>query len=221
MPSSTVENYLKQIYMLQPPSAGLVPMGELAAAVEVTPGTATSMIKALAESDLVVYEPRAGVRLTEHGRALAVHVLRRHRLIEAFLVQVLKLDWSEVHAEAEVLEHAISDKVLDAIDELLGHPTVDPHGDPIPNAAGEVGKRPTLLLSGAQAGVTYRIARIVDQDASFLKFLAEKGLQPDALVHVEANHPHADAVDLRKVRGRSVLTLGSAAASKIVVEPTG
>jgi len=221
MPSSTVENYLKQIYMLQPPSAGLVPMGELAAAVEVTPGTATSMIKALAESDLVVYEPRAGVRLTEHGRALAVHVLRRHRLIEAFLVQVLKLDWSEVHAEAEVLEHAISDKVLDAIDELLGHPTVDPHGDPIPNAAGEVGKRPTLLLSGAQAGVTYRIARIVDQDASFLKFLAEKGLQPDALVHVEANHPHADAVDLRKVRGRSVRTLCSAAASKIVVEPTG
>jgi len=197
----------------------MVPMGELAAAVDVTPGTATSMIKALAESDLVDYEPRVGVRLTAHGQTLALHVLRRHRLIEAFLVQVLKLDWSEVHDEAEELEHAISDKVLDAIDDYLGHPTVDPHGDPIPSAAGEVGRRLTLRLSAAEAGGRYRVARIVDQDPSFLKFLDEQGLKPDAVICVNAINPHADAIELNKDQSLEPVTLGRTAANKIVVEP--
>jgi len=113
MPSSTVENYLKQIYLEQQPLAGgeLVPMGRLAVAMAVTPGTATTMIKALAEANLVTYEPRTGVRLTRPGEQLALHVLRRHRLVELFLVKVLGLEWSEVHDEAEHLEHAVSDKV--------------------------------------------------------------------------------------------------------------
>src|SRR6476646_10653692 len=139
MPSSTVENYVKQIYLEQQAAgAGLVPMGKLAAAMGVVPGTATSMIKALADSGLVEYEPRGGVRLTHGGEQLALHVLRRHRLVELFLVKVVGLDWSEVHADAEELEHAISDKVMEKIDTLLGRPSVDPHGDPIPLPNGHV-----------------------------------------------------------------------------------
>src|SRR6058998_1350305 len=140
MHSSTVEDYLKQIYLEQQ-SGGqgqLVPMGKLAAAMGVVPGTATSMVKALADSGLVTYEPRGGARLTRGGEQLALHVLRRHRLVELFLVKVLGLDWSEVHAEAEELEHAVSDKVLERMDDVLGRPSVDPHGDPIPSAKGKV-----------------------------------------------------------------------------------
>src|SRR6476661_8041735 len=142
MPSSTVEDYLKQIYLEQQAGdAGqLVPMGRLAAAMGVVPGTATSMVKTLADSGLVSYEPRGGLRLTRGGEQLALRVLRRHRLVELFLVKTLGLDWSEVHAEAEELEHAISDRVMDRIDVLLGHPTVDPHGDPIPDSNAAAGK---------------------------------------------------------------------------------
>src|SRR5579863_9086591 len=137
MPSSTVEDYVKRLYMEQQRSADrLVPLGRLAAVMGVVPGTVTTMVKALDEARLVHYEPRTGVRLTRSGEKLALHVLRRHRLVELFLVKVLGLDWSEVHAEAEDLEHAVSDKVLERIDALLDHPDVDPHGDPIPPARG-------------------------------------------------------------------------------------
>src|SRR3954465_993061 len=123
MPTSTVENYLKQLYLEQQAAPDeLVSMGRLAAAMGVVPGTATSMIKALADSGLVFYEPRLGTRLTKGGEQLALRVLRRHRLVELFLVKVLGLDWSEVHDEAEELEHAISEKVLERMDALLGHP---------------------------------------------------------------------------------------------------
>src|SRR3954449_1974266 len=139
MASSTVENYLKQIYLEQQSlGAELVPMGRLATAMSVTPGAATTMIKALAEADLVTYEPRTGVRLTRAGEQLALHVLRRHRLVGRCLVKVLGLDWSEVHEEAEHLEHAISEKVLERMDALLGYPAADPHGDPIPTSKGKV-----------------------------------------------------------------------------------
>src|SRR5438477_9097535 len=139
MASVTVENYLKQLYLEQQQHAPgeLVSMGRLAAVMGVVPGTATTMMKALADSGLVAYEPRGGVRLTRGGEQLALHVLRRHRLVELFLVRVLGMDWSEVHDEAEELEHAVSDKVLERIDALLEHPRVDPHGDPIPPAKGK------------------------------------------------------------------------------------
>src|SRR5215467_12258310 len=147
MATSTVENYLKRLYLEQRGSPReMVPMGRFANAMGVVPGTATSMVKALADSGLVEYEPRSGARLTRGGEQLALHVLRRHRLVELFLVKVLGLDWSEVHEEAEELEHAISDKVLERIDALLGHPSVDPHGDPIPTARGQVKQSPVKSL---------------------------------------------------------------------------
>src|SRR5512134_2011807 len=144
LPSSTVENYLKAIYQgqaLLPAGVRLVSMGQVASALNVTPGTATTMVKALAESGLVEYEPYSGVRLTAAGERLAGLVLRRHRLVELFLVQVMGMSWAEVHDEAEQLEHVVSERLIDRIDAMLGRPTQDPHGDPIPDPHGTVDHR--------------------------------------------------------------------------------
>src|SRR5215831_1727428 len=124
MATRTVEDYLKGLYAEQQRGGGgLVAMGALATAMRVAPGTATAMVKTLADAGLVEYEPRGGVKLSVKGEKLALHVLRRHRLVELFLVEVLGLDWSEVDEEAEELEHAISDKVLERIDQFLGRPS--------------------------------------------------------------------------------------------------
>ena len=139
MPSLTVENYAKAIYQLaHATDDGAVATGQIAAALGVLPGTVTSMLKTLDESNLATYTPYEGVRLTHSGRALALRVLRRHRLIEQFLSQTLNLSWDEVHEEAEHMEHAVSDSLVDRIDAYLGHPSTDPHGDPIPRADGTV-----------------------------------------------------------------------------------
>jgi len=219
MPSSTVENYLKQIYLeqQQPLEGDLVPMGKLAAAMSVTPGTATTMIKALAEANLVTYEPRTGVRLTKPGEQLALHVLRRHRLVELFLVKVLGLDWSEVHEEAEHLEHAISDKVLEKIDAFLGHPSADPHGDPIPTSKGKVAPQNLQSLAECELAKPVRIARIADQEAAFLQFLHRSGLTPGVSLTVQSRDANADSVVL-KMSGKPAVSLGTAAAAKILVE---
>jgi len=220
MASSTVENYLKTLYLQQQRTTSKsrqVAMGRLAKAMDVTPGTATTMIKALSDSGMVDYKPRNGVSLTEQGEEIALHVLRRHRLVELFLVDILKLDWAEVHEEAEVLEHAISDKVLEKIDALLGHPSVDPHGDPIPNAKGKVKRTAFSNLADTQEGKgKARVARIIDQKQEFLRFLNRCGLTPGTDIVIEKHDEAADAVTV-KVAGKSV-TLGSAAAAKILVE---
>lgn len=221
MPSSTVENYLKQVYLEQQSTPDqLVPMGKLAAAMGVVPGTATSMVKALADSGLVSYEPRTGVRLTHGGQQLALHVLRRHRLIELFLVKTLGLDWSEVHAEAEELEHVVSDKVLDRIDALLGHPQVDPHGDPIPSRKGEPPESPKPQSSLAEAPLhtPLRVARVIDQGPAFLQFVDRCGLSPGASLKIQSRDPNAAAVTI-DLGGSTPVTLGLEAAGKIFVEP--
>src|SRR6478672_6648779 len=139
MPSLTVENYAKAIYQLSHDAAdGAIATGQISTALGVLPGTVTSMLKTLDESNLATYTPYEGVRLTSSGRALALRVLRRHRLIEQFLSQTLELPWDEVHEEAEHMEHAVSDSLVDRIDAYLGHPATDPHGDPIPRADGTV-----------------------------------------------------------------------------------
>jgi DtxR family Mn-dependent transcriptional regulator len=218
MPSSTVEDYLKQLYHEQQADPQqLVPMGRLASAMGVVPGTATSMVKALADSGLVDYEPRGGVKLTRGGEQLALHVLRRHRLVELFLVQVLGLDWSEVHDEAERLEHAISDKVMERIDTLLGHPSVDPHGDPIPTAKGKMVDTQLTSLADCPLNRPVRVSRIIDQDAPFLQFARRCGLTPGVMVSVEGRDVSADAVVVAAEQ-RPPVTLGTAAAMKILVE---
>lgn len=223
MATSTVENYIKHIYHLQQrpehksAAAPLVAMGELAAALQVVPGTATSMIKTLADAGLVDYEPRAGVRLTRRGEKLALHVLRRHRLVELFLVRTLGMDWAEIHEEAEQLEHVISDRVLERIDAVLGHPTVDPHGDAIPDAAGAVPRRSLIALNEMTAGQSGTVGRIADQGDAFLQFVDEQDLRPGRQLRVLDRNEHAGVVRAQLDNGREI-SLGLVAAAKIQVE---
>jgi len=219
LPSSTVENYLKAIFHGQvslPRDERLVPMGQVATALGVTPGTATTMVKALAESGLAEYEPYSGVRLTPAGEKLAGLVLRRHRLVEAFLVQVMGMSWAEVHEDAEQLEHVVSDRLIDRIDEMLGRPTHDPHGDPIPTADGEVASTQLESLLTCPLGTPLKVTRISDQDPAFLRFIESNDLKPGEPVEVESRDDAADAVMLRRKDRR--ITIGARAASKLLVE---
>lgn len=220
MPTSTVEDYLKAI-LLHEESLGaqeLVTMGQIASALEVAPGTVTAMVKTLEKGGLLRYEPYSGVRLTPEGRHVALHVLRRHRLIELFLVEILGLDWSEVHEEAEQLEHAMSDKLIDRVDALLGHPRVDPHGDPIPDLHGRVRRNQLVSLADCLPGGRFRIARVSDQDEEFLRFVERQGLKPGTAVAVAEGDPAAGAVTVQPDDGTAV-TIGSEAAGKLWVEP--
>jgi DtxR family Mn-dependent transcriptional regulator len=220
LPSSTVENYLKAIHQGQlqlERGVRLVPMGHVAAALSVTPGTATTMIKALAESGLAEYEPYSGVRLTRAGEKLANLVLRRHRLVELFLVQVMGMRWDEVHDEAELLEHVVSERLIERMDEMLGRPTHDPHGDPIPTAEGTLDLRALENLLTCPIGVPLTVTRITDQDPAFLRFVERHQLKPGQTVRVESRSPAADAIDLIGSDGRA-LTIGMRAASKLLVE---
>ena len=222
LPSATVENYLKAILKAQSielsPGA-LVPMGQLAAALGVAPGTATTMVKTLSESGLVRYEPYAGVRLTRSGEKLAALVLRRHRLIELFLVRVLGMSWTEVHEEAEHLEHAVSERLIDRIDDMLGRPAVDPHGDPIPEPDGTVSRMRYETLVTCQLETPVTVQRVSDQDPEFLRFLERHELRPGQVVEVQERDDAADSVRLR-AEGRPPFTIGARAASKVLVQTT-
>jgi DtxR family Mn-dependent transcriptional regulator len=220
LPSSTVENYLKAIFLGQsqlPGSQRLLPMGQLASALGVAPGTATTMVKTLAEAGLVEYEPYNGVRLLPAGAKLAGLVLRRHRLIELFLVQVLGMRWDEVHDEAEQLEHAVSERLIERIDELLGHPAVDPPGDPIPSREGEIVPRQFDTLLTCPLHVPVTVTRVTDQDAAFLRFIESHQLKPGQIIAVEARDDVSDSVRLRGPSDQPV-TIGTRAASKLLVE---
>ncbi len=219
-PSQTVENYLKAIYQAQvalTDSKALVPMGHLSSRLGVVPGTATTMMKTLAESGLVRYEPYTGVRLTAAGEKLAARVLRRHRLIELFLVQVMGMSWTEVHEEAEQLEHAVSDRVIDLMDEMLGRPEVDPHGDPIPGPEGTVAQPEYETLLSCPLGTPVTIRRVLDQDPDFLRFIEESDLKPGQTVRIERRDAAADRVSVRGPKDR-VITVGARAAAKVLVQ---
>lgn len=219
MPSPTVENYLKRIYTMAEFRQGRsVSMGEVARRLEVVPGTATTMVKSLQRENWLRYEPRKGVQLTESGRREALRVLRKHRILEMFLVEVLDLDWTEVHREAEILEHALSEKLVKRMDAYLGFPETDPHGDPIPTAEGTVRQPATIHLSEARPGECYRVARILQQDTEFLNFLHEQGLVPDGHLEVIRRMESAGVVEIR-VGGQKGLPLSLQAAAGIRVAP--
>jgi DtxR family transcriptional regulator, Mn-dependent transcriptional regulator len=220
LPSSTVENYLKAIYLgvsgLAIPER-LLPMGQLAGSLGVTPGTATTMVKTLAESGLVEYEPYAGVRLSLAGEKLAASVLRRHRLVELFLVQVMGLQWDEVHDEAEILEHVVSERLIDRMDEMLGRPEVDPHGDPIPDSHGVVKQQDAQTLLTCPLHTRVTVTRIIDQDRAFLRFIEKHDLKPGEAIKVEERDEASDSVRLRGRDDREI-TIGTRAASKLLVQ---
>ncbi len=190
--TSTVEQYVKVIYTQgRADPERLVQMKRIAAAMDVTPGTATSMVKHLARHGLVRYEPRHGCRLTDRGTDLAVRMLRRHRLIETFLERVLGYDWSEVHAEAEQLEHSVSDLFVERIDGLLNYPATDPHGDPIPTQSGQIRSRVSVPLDTLTEGVFFTVVRILDDSPEFLDLMKRTQLLPGNRFRLRAVDPTA------------------------------
>ena len=219
MASLTVENYIKAIYQICHAGDGQAATGQLAAALAVSPGTVTSMLKTLSESKLVTYTPYEGVRLTAAGSALALRVVRRHRLIELFLVKTLDLNWDQVHEEAEHMEHAVSDWLIDRIDAFLGHPEADPHGDPIPRPDGTVNVPASHSLAKCKVGERFQLARVIDQSPEFLRFLSNAGLPLGVSGEIVANQPEGGIVTVR-VDGRET-TLGQAAAEKLLVTSPG
>ena len=221
LPSQTVENYLKTIFLAQVALSDdkeLVPMGQISASLGVVPGTATTMIKTLAESGLVHYEPYLGVRLTPAGEKLAGLVIRRHRLIELFLVKHLGMSWAEVHDEAERLEHAVSERLIDRIDDMLGRPVVDPHGDPIPTPEGRLPRVESVQLPNAPEQVALVVTRVTDQDPEFLRFVEQRDLVPGRSVAVIGRDAAGETLRLKSDKATPT-TIGLRAASKILVRP--
>jgi DtxR family Mn-dependent transcriptional regulator len=220
MPTSTVQDYLKAILTLSDgqsaASRGIVSLGKVSERVGVSPGTVTSMMRQLADSRLVDYEPRRGVKLTKAGRAEAVRVVRRHRLVELFLVQVMQMDWAHVHEEAEALEHAISDRMLDRMDQMLGHPASDPHGDPIPTSAGETTGLVSTPLSEFSSGV-YRVVRVIGDEPSFLSWLEEQGFRPGRELRVESRDDFAQTITVTSIETEKRQAIGASAASRLLV----
>lgn len=202
--SRSREDYLKALYALAP-AGEAVTTSALAAQLAVAPPSVTAMLRTLAGEDLVAHGPRAGARLTPSGRRLALRMVRRHRILETFLVRVLGLDWSEVHADAEVLEHHVSDRVLDAIDRLVGHPDEDPHGHPIPDRQGRIRRRALQELAALEPGTRATVREMVDADARRLARWKEAGLVPGAVVRVRAVRVLDDVHEF-EVEGRTLVT---------------
>jgi DtxR family Mn-dependent transcriptional regulator len=219
VPSLTVENYVKAIALIasREHRGTAVATGELAQMLNVSPGTVTGMLKTLSEANLATYTPYEGARLTPAGERLAMKVIRRHRLLELFLVETLKMPWDEVHEEAEHMEHAASERLIDRIDVFLGHPTVDPHGDPIPDSEGALTEPVGTPLAKLPRGQRFRVIRVVDQEPAFLRYLSECGLDLNAAGELAENRPEAGALVIR-LEDRSV-ALGLDAAGKVIVTP--
>ncbi|MFP4643969.1 MAG: metal-dependent transcriptional regulator [Spirochaetales bacterium] len=198
MVTSTVEQYIKVLFTETEHSGRqIVSMKRLSETMDVTPGTATSMAKHLAALKLVEYQPRRGCRLTDDGTQLAIRMVRRHRLIETFLERVLGYDWSEVHAEAERLEHAVTDRFIERVDTLLNYPDHDPHGDPIPAAGGELAAAHAVSLCEAPIDVPLRVVRVLDDSPRFLGLMKRYELLPGAFCRVLPNEEASDTISVR------------------------
>jgi len=213
-----VEDYLKAIYSLRQ-TGETVRTAALAARLNVKPPTVTAMLKTLADLNLIRYEPYRGVELTDAGEQIALEVVRHHRLIELYLVEALGFSWDEVHEEAEVLEHFISEKLEARIADYLGNPTHDPHGDPIPNLDGTLPDTTTNTLADfSPAAQEIRVIRIRDQNADRLRYLAEIGLVPQTLIKIVAVEPFDGPVTIQI--GKKKIALDRQLARLILVEET-
>ncbi len=209
----SVEDYLKAVYHLTEASGTVASTTGLAEALDLAAPSVSGMIKRLAEQGLLRHERYRGVTLTPAGRRAALRILRRHRLIETYLVERLSYTWDTVHDEAERLEHAVSDELVDRMAEALGHPVADPHGDPIPSADGRVEIPETIPLVAVAAGATVTIVRVETDDAEKLRWLAENGLIPGTVVIVVEQQPFGGPVTVRRGRHRQVV--GQALASQL------
>jgi len=192
--SSAVEDYAKAIYALEEDGPGSVTTTAIAERLGVTAASASGMVRKLCELELVSHEPYKGVQLTQKGAKVALEVMRHHRLLELYLAQNLGVPWDRVHDEAEVLEHVLSEELGGLIAAKLGHPTHDPHGDPIPTRDLVMEETPTAALSSLEAGAQGTFVRISDADPAMLRYLAERGIAPGACFEIVDKHPFGGPV---------------------------
>jgi DtxR family transcriptional regulator, Mn-dependent transcriptional regulator len=194
--TAPVEDYLKSIYELER-SGSAAGTNEIAAALGVAPASVSGMIRRLAQHGLIAHERYRGVRLSDAGRAAALRTIRRHRVIEAYLVQALHYPWDRVHQEAERLEHAASDELVDRMATAIGEPETDPHGAPIPGADGSMDERRLISLDDLPEGSDVRVQRVEDDDPNRLHYLGGLGIRPGARVHVAGRAPYGGPITLR------------------------
>jgi DtxR family transcriptional regulator, Mn-dependent transcriptional regulator len=211
------ENYAKAIYHLQARGGEPVHTSAVADRLGVTPASASAMLKRLADEGMVDYEPYHGARLTVRGERLALETLRHHRLIELFLAEVLGMPWDRVHEEAEVLEHHISEELEELIAAKLGEPALDPHGDPIPDRDLAISADDSVPLIELEPGDRAVFARVSDSDASMLRYLAERRIQPGTALVVKGREPFGGPVVV-KIAGRTH-PLGPELAASMRVTP--
>ncbi len=216
--STAVEDYTKAIYALEVRSDTAVTTNALAERLGVTPGSASAMVRRLDELGLVSHVPYKGVVLTEDGRRLALEVLRHHRLLELFLAETLGLPWDRVHAEAEILEHHISEELEARIAAQLGDPTHDPHGDPIPTADLRIDESPGECLATLESGARGRFTRISDQDPAMLRYLSERGIRPGDDFEVVEKQPFDGPLFVRFAPATEVHVLGGSLAAAMRVD---
>ncbi len=219
MRSDTVEDYLKNIYELQE-KYGRAKTSALSQRLGITPGSVTEMLKRLARQTpcLVRYQSHQGVTLTKIGARQALTVIRRHRLLETFLHEVLGFAWDEVHAEAEQLEHCLSERLTEAIAAHLKHPACDPHGDPIPTIDGKIQILAGRPLNELPAGQPLEITRVRLQDDEALRYLADSGIRIGGIVKIVEQSPLDGQISLQIRHGRKVHTLSLGAAAAIAIE---
>ncbi len=187
--SPAVEDYCKAVYTLEIRAEEPVSTNALAERLELTTGSVSGMLKKLDELGLISHVPYRGVRLTPEGRRVALEVIRHHRLLELYLAEALHMPWDRVHDEAEVLEHVLSDELEELIAAKLGHPTIDPHGDPIPSAELELEEHPTRSLESLEPGEEGTFVRVSDSDPAMLRYLDEQGILPGGHIEVLERQP--------------------------------
>jgi DtxR family transcriptional regulator, Mn-dependent transcriptional regulator len=195
--SAHAQDYAKAVYALETRAGEAVSTNDLAARLGVTPGSVSAMVHKLSDLGLLEHEPYRGVRLTDEGRRVALEVLRHHRLLELFLAEELGMSWDRVDAEAEVLEHVISEELEQLIAERLGNPKLDPHGDPIPTAGFEIDERTTRSLDELSPGTRGRFVRVSDSDPEMLRYLAQQGIEIGDRLEVTARQPFGGPVFVR------------------------
>ncbi|MFT4164653.1 MAG: metal-dependent transcriptional regulator [Microlunatus sp.] len=215
MEARVIETYLKAVFNAGEWSTDLVTVGYLANRLGLAPSSVSETVRKLTERGLLTHARYGAISLTADGERVALGMVRKHRLIETFLVDYLGYGWDEVHDEAEVLEHAVSDTFIDRLDAKLGHPRVDPHGDPIPSADRSLADQPDTRLDDVPAGTQVRIDRVSDEDPELLRQLAESGIAIGELVTLA----YADSGQVTLHRGDEQLTVPSAAARVIRVTP--
>ncbi|MBA3839068.1 MAG: metal-dependent transcriptional regulator [Thermoleophilaceae bacterium] len=204
--SHAVQDYAKAIYVLEERGDAAVTTNALAERLGVTAGSASAMVKRLDELGLVHHVPYRGVGLTDDGRRVALEVLRHHRLLERFLSEELDVPWDRVHAEAEVLEHVLSEELEERIAAKLGHPSYDPHGDPIPTREGEVEAAETRALVDLEPGERGVLVRVSDSNPAMLRYMAEKGIAPGMELEMTGREPFGGPLAVRS--GKRELRLG-------------